>query len=339
MFDNIVFLWGLLLLVPLLLIFLNVTRSFQNFEKSRLKNFMAYSRVPSKTRRYLSYCLYITAIAAAVIGLAEPYIMLDVKEKKYQDVRLIFLVDVSRSMVYAEDVPPNRLEATKREIRNFYKSLDGVYDCSILPFAGSANPYFCPMTSSRASFNQMLDEMTWESAPTLGTDLTRAMQSIDDIYVKKDGLDKNGLNIVILLSDGGKEEALGTDRIALMKLSRELAGKNFKFYTVGVGGDKACPLVLRNSQGAFINYVFDDKGQVAYSQMDEEILQQLAEIGHGKYYRLNASAELFYDLNEIIKENRKDSLEINKREKIYLQPYLFSITVCLLFSCLLLNKV
>lgn len=339
MFDNPIFLWGLLLLIPLSFIISKAVRSFSKFEAGHLKEFLAYSRLPRWNRRILCYLLYGIAVTSTILGLAEPYILEDIKDKQYQNIRLIFVVDVSRSMVYAEDISPNRLEAVKKEIKEFYKSLDGAYDCAILPFAGDTNPYFCPFTNSKDSFLTMLNELEWQSAPTLGTDITKAIEAVKDVYIKKDKIDKSGLNIIILLSDGGKEEALGTNRPELIKLTREIAAKNFKIYTVGVGGDKPCPLVLRNEKGDFIKYVTDENGNPSYSQMDEEILKQLAEIGHGKYYQLNASAELSYDLNEVIKENRKLVSEKVRQEKLHLQVYLFSITVCLLFICLLLNKV
>jgi Ca-activated chloride channel family protein len=279
------------------------------------------------------------ALVSAVVGLAEPSVMVEAKDKEYSNIRIIFLVDVSRSMVYAEDVPPNRLEATKKQIKDFYDSLDGIYEVSILPFAGDVNPYFCPFTTSKVSFNGMLKEMDWRSAPTLGTDITKAVEAIDEIYVKKDKIDKSGLNIVVLLSDGGREEALTTDRIKLVKLIRSLSSKNFKFYTVGVGSDKAAPLIVRDEKGGFVRYITDAKGHVATSLMDEEILKQIAENGKGKYYSLNASTALSYDLQEVIKENRKLVSEKTRMEKFYLQPYLFSVTVCLLLVCLLINKV
>jgi Ca-activated chloride channel family protein len=264
--------------------------------------------------------------------------MVNAKDKEYKDIRLIFVLDVSRSMIYAEDIPPNRLTAMKQQVKDFYLKLDGIYECSILPFAGDANPYFCPLTKSRSSFVTMLDELDWRSAPSFGTDLNKAMESVRDVYVKQDKIDKSGFNIIILISDGGKEEAIAVNRIQLLKVSRELANKNFKIYTIGVGGDKPCPLVLRDSKGSFIDYV-NENGRIATSQLDEEILRQLADIGHGKYYNLNASAALASDLKEIVIENQALVTERIRPEKLPLQGYLFSVTVCLLFGCLLLNKI
>jgi Mg-chelatase subunit ChlD len=326
------------LILPLLASVAWAAYSFLKFDKVD-KDFLAYSSIPTWRRRICVYAGYLLAISLAMLALTDPYIYVEAKDKEYSNIRIIFVVDVSRSMVYAEDVPPNRLEATRKQIRQFYQSLDGVYECSILPFAGDVNPYFCPFTTTKLSFLGMLDEMDWRSAPTLGTDLTRAMEAIQDVYVKKDKIDKSGLNIVVLLSDGGKEEALATNRIKLLQVTRELSSKNFKIYTVGVGSDKAAPLIVRDSKGGFVRYITDANNQIATSQLDEEILKQIADNGRGAYYSLNSSTALAYDLDKVIKENRKLVSEKTKLEKLRLQPYLFSVTVCLLMLCLLLNKV
>jgi Ca-activated chloride channel homolog len=337
-FEKLGILWLLVCLGPVILLFGWCIRSIWKFQQ-QLKDLLLYSKIPSWCRRITVYGLYVLALMLGIIALAEPYIYINSRDKQYQNIRLIFLVDVSRSMVYAEDVPPNRLMATKKEIKNFYKSLDGIYETSILPFAGDVNPYFCPFTTMPISFLNTVEELDWRSAPTLGTDISKAIESINDLYIKKDKIDQSGLNIIILFSDGGREEALATNRIKLLKSSRDLAAKNFKIYTVGVGSDQAAPLMVRDSHGNFIKYIMDSKNNIATSLMDEEILKQIAENGNGQYYALNASASLAQDLQKVLKENRKLVAEKTKVEKFYLQPYLLSVTVCLLFVCVLLNKV
>lgn len=339
-FDNLIAFWLFVLLLPVLGSLAWAVRSFMKLGRvPDFKDFLAYSKVPTVRRRAIVYAAYLVGIVACMLAFTEPYIFVSAKDKEYSNIRIIFVTDVSRSMVYAEDVPPNRLEAMRKQIREFYGSLDGIYECSILPFAGDVNPYFCPFTRTRLSFNGALDELDWRAASAFGTDLTKAMEVVQEVYVKKDKIDKSGLNIVILLSDGGREEALGTNRIKLLQITRELSSKNFRIYTVGVGSDKAAPLVVRDSKGSFVRYITDANGQISTSQLDEEILKQIADNGNGAYYNLNASTALASDLDKVIKENRKLVSEKSKLEKLPLQPYLFSVTVCLLMLCLLLNKV
>lgn len=339
-FERPIAFWLLLVLLPVLVSILLAVRRFSKFtSQPSSKEFLSYSRIPTWRRRLFVYTLYLAALVSCVTAFTEPYTYYESKDQEYSDIRILFVVDVSRSMVYAEDVPPNRLEATRKQIKEFYNALDGNYECSILPFAGDVNPYFCPFTTSKNSFLSMLKELDWRTMPAYGTDLTRSMEAIDEIYIKKDRIDKSGLNIVILMSDGGKEEAIATNRVKLMKATRYLASKNFKIYTVGVGSDKPAPLIIRDSKGGFVRYVTNEHNQISTSQMDEEILKQIAENGNGRYYGLNSSTALSYDLEKVIKENRKLVSEKMKLEKLDLQPYLFSVTVILLMGCLVLNKV
>lgn len=339
-FERPIAFWLLLILLPIAISMLLAIRSFNKFSQlPNFKEFIAYSRIPNLTTRLVVCLLYLLAIFTCISAFSEPFVYYESKDKEYSNIRIIFVVDVSRSMVYAEDVAPNRLEATKKQIKEFYNGLDGNYECAILPFAGDVNPYFCPFTTSKSSFISMLDELDWRTMPALGTDLNRAVEAINEIYVKKEHIDKTGLNVVVLLSDGGKEEAIATNRINLIRSTKKLANKNFKFYTVGVGSDKAAPLVIRDAKGSFVKHVTDNKGQISTSQMDEEVLKQIADNGNGKYYNLNSSSALASDLEKIIKENRKLVSEKTKLEKLDLQPYLFSITVILLMACVSLNKV
>jgi hypothetical protein len=339
-FEEPLFLFGLLILLPLAFLFLRAVKLFKSFESlTTYSKFQVQSKIPGWHKRYSVYGLYTIAVVVIVCGLAAPYLYLPAKYKQHSNIRLLFVVDVSRSMVYAEDVSPNRLFAVKKQIKDFYLGLDGVYECSILPFAGDPNSYFCPFTTDGKAFLQMLDELNWDSAPSFGTDLTATFASIKDVYIGKDKIDQSGLNIIILFSDGGKEEALATDRPKLIRLANELVAKNFKIYSIGVGGQFPVPLVIRNAKGVFKDHVRDAKGHICYSQLDEEILSQLAVIGSGRYYNLNASTEISTDLNRVLDENKSITTDKIKLQKFQINPYLFLIGAGIIFICLFLNRV
>jgi len=112
-FDNPSYLWLILIIAPVVLLFLNSVRLFRKFAGAMPQEFFTYSSFPSWIRRGLCHGTYVSLLTFLVLGLAEPYIMVNAKDKEYKDIRLIFVLDVSRSMVYAEDIPPNRLAAMK----------------------------------------------------------------------------------------------------------------------------------------------------------------------------------------------------------------------------------
>jgi Ca-activated chloride channel family protein len=173
---------------------------------------------------------------------------------------------------------------------------------------------------------------------TQGTNIAAAIEAFNNIIVKEYKLDQSGVNLVILLSDGGKEEALATDRIKLLNIVKNLGSKNFKFFTVGVGGKEAAPLIERDNKGNFINYVKDDLGKAAYSKLDEEILEGVAKAGKGRYFNFQVKDELVGFLDGVIKENRTaGGIDISYK-KYYLQAWLFAFAAVLLFFANILNR-
>jgi hypothetical protein len=140
-----------------------------------------------------------------------------------------------------------------------------------------------------------------------------------------------------LLSDGGREEALATDRGKLLNTVKSLSSKNFKFYTVGVGGKDAAPLVVRDDNGRFVDYRKNAYGVVERSKLDEEILEKIAKVGNGKYFNFQAKDELAGFLNGVIKENRVAGGYNVVYNKQYLQSYLFALAVVLLFISNIIN--
>lgn len=338
-FDKPDFLWLLLLLPVVVLLWYWTWSYFRKFESTRqYQSFLYRSNTPTWKQRLLSAVLKSLVLSLVILGLAQPFNRIQTTEKKYKNVRLFFLVDVSLSMAYGEDVSPNRLAAAKKEIAEAYNHLDGVYEASIIPFAGDVNPYYCPLTYSRTAFLSHLREMDDDSAPSLGTDLTKAFQVFASDVYKKDKLDRPGVNIIILLSDGGKDESATIDRGKLFGTVRKIAAKNFKVYTVGIGNKEPTPLILRDSKGNFEDYIRDDKKNVYYSELDEEILKQIASDGHGSYLRYNKQGELYPFIEDVIKANSVVDTEQQVVRKMPLESYCFIVAAGLFLITGLMSR-
>lgn len=338
-FDRPDFLWLFFLLPVVVLLWYWTWSYFRKFEVTRqYQSFLYRSSIPSWRHRLSVAAFKALVLALVVMGLAQPFSRIETTEKKYKNVRLFFLVDVSLSMAYGEDVAPNRLAAAKAEITEAYNRLDGMYEVSLIPFAGEANPYYCPLTYSRSAFLSHLKEMNEDSAPSLGTDLIKAFQVFSGDAYKKDNLDRPGVNIIILLSDGGKEESDAINRGKLFGIVQKIASKNFKVYTVGIGSNKPTPLIIRDSEGNFEDYVRDGKKNVYYSELDEEILKQIASDGHGSYLRYGKQGELYPFIGDVIKANSIVDAEEQVVKKMPLESYCFIVASGLLLVTGLMNK-
>ena len=118
-------LWLLVCLPIILLLFIRSWTSFSKFVNSPKANcFLFRSNLPNQWMRIMGGLMFVLAMASVIVGLAKPYYLVPVSKKEYLNVRIIFLLDVSLSMNFAEDVSPNRLAASKEWIADFYKSLD-----------------------------------------------------------------------------------------------------------------------------------------------------------------------------------------------------------------------
>ncbi|MDC7233104.1 MAG: VWA domain-containing protein [Spirochaetales bacterium] len=114
---------------------------------------------------------------------------------------LVFVVDVSRSML-AEDLVPNRLERAKYDILNSIQSLSG-NRVALVAFAG--NPVLkCPLTLDYSYFSQAVSDLGPASVSRGGTNLGDAVRIVmDDLF---DPEDRQSMDI-ILITDGEDQES------------------------------------------------------------------------------------------------------------------------------------
>lgn len=295
------------------------------------------SHLPSLKKRIMASSALLLGFAAAIFGLADPHWPVRASDPVYKNVRIFFLLDVSRSMSAAKDIQPNRLLAAKKEIGDFYESLGGLYEVALVPFAGEANTFYCPPSKNRHNFLSVLKDVNEDSVNAQGTDLVAALGGLKELVERKK-IGKEAVNLAIILSDGGKEEGFTINREELVQHMRALAEKGFKIYAFGVGGAEKTPLVITDSGGNFVGYWKNENGEIMYSEIDEEILQLIAERGNGKYANFSEKEKLKLELQEIVKENRILEEEKTKYEMKPLRPWLFAAAALLIILAILPNK-
>ncbi len=263
------------------------------------------TKLPSWFLRVFKALGYSLSLIFIIISLADPYYQKPVPENVYQGIRVYFLVDISKSMEGAEDILPNRLAASKQELEDFRMSLEGDYEFAIVPFSGGASSYYFTPAVSRPAFIDAVRELDSELIFYPGTDLISAFIGLKEM-IDGFGFNEDDVNLVILLSDGGKEESFAVNRAELQKAVSQISELDFKVYSFGVGGLKPTPIVERRDDGVFTAYVKDEKtGKRQYSVLDEGILKNIAGWGGGRYYRFENSGDLGKNLKSIIEENRQ----------------------------------
>lgn len=155
--------------------------------------FGAGARIMSRKREAWSAC---AAIALVILALARPAWNLEEQQLQESGRDVIFLLDVSRSML-AEDLHPNRLENAKIAILNCLENLSGDRVGLVL-FAGSAE-IRCPLTVDYDYFRMTLRQASPNSVAAGGTMIGHAVErTVEKLVDPK----KAGLQDLILITDG-----------------------------------------------------------------------------------------------------------------------------------------
>ncbi len=190
--------------------------------KRALKTFGARTAPVRRMREAAGAC---SAVALLILALARPAWDLEEKEVQEMGRDVIFLLDVSRSML-AEDMHPNRLENAKISILDCVEALSGDRVGLVL-FAGSAE-IRCPLTMDYAYFRMALRQASPESVAAGGTMMANA---IEKVVHKLIDTDKAGMQDLILITDG-EDMVEGNDEL---EAAKRLAEARVRLIAIGLG--------------------------------------------------------------------------------------------------------
>src|SRR5690606_11964400 len=125
-------------------------------------------------KRHVPAGLYLLAIAALIIGLARPQATIPVP---LDTGTVVLVIDVSGSM-FAQDVDPNRMEATKQAARDFVENQPDGVKVGVVSFSDFAALVAPPATERR----QALEAIS-RLRPQRGTNIGAGLQvALDAIY-------------------------------------------------------------------------------------------------------------------------------------------------------------
>jgi Ca-activated chloride channel homolog len=187
-----------------------------------------------------------------------------------QGIDIVVALDTSLSML-AEDVPPNRLEAAKREISDLIGGLKGDR-VGLVAFSGEAVP-MCPLTVDYDAALMLVRSMDVYTVSEPGTAIASAVETSVSLF---EGSEK-GDRVIILVTDG--ENTSGD----LDEAIRVAADKHIRIYPIGLGSPKGELIPERGTDGAVTGYKKDARGETVLSRLDEPALERIAAGTHGKY--------------------------------------------------------
>ena len=230
--------------------------------------------------------LKITLLALAwfffVLGLSRPQLGARLKEHQSQGVEVVIALDVSNSML-AEDYSPNRLERAKLAISRLVDRLQGDR-IGLVIFAGEAFVQL-PITADYVSAKVFLKTVDTESVPIQGTALAGALMA----SARSFSTQSERSRAIILITDGEDHEG------EAVEAAKAIAEQGIRIYCIGVGSPQGKPIPKNGS------LMKDRQGDIVVTRLDEDILQEIAGAGNGKYVRAG-NAE--FGLNPIIEDIR-----------------------------------
>ena len=250
------------------------------------------------TLRPILSMLRLLAIALIIIALARPQIVQAKETISGEGVEIALALDISGSMASLDFEPQNRLEAAKSVIGDFIASRQ--YDKIGLVIFSSEAFSLSPLTLDHNMLNRSLNDVQLASDLGLedGTAIGLGIANAANMLMDSESESK----VIILLTDG-MNNAGEIDPLTAAEAAKALG---VKVYTIGAARPGEVPVPVESMLGGT---------QIVYqeSMLDEETLQQVAEITGGRYFRAENSQGLqsIYD-------------EINDLEKSQVEVQIFN---------------
>ena len=314
-FINIEFLF--LLIVPLLILiwvfFKKEERSAEIFfSNTKLFN----NKSLKETLRHLPFILKIIASILLIIAIARPQSSTNWEESTTKGIDIIMAMDISGSML-AEDLKPNRLEASKNVAMNFISKR--INDrIGLVIFSGESFTQ-CPLTTDH---NVLLNLFTDVKSGMVDDGTAIGMGLATSVNRLKDS--KAVSKVIILLTDGVNNSGLVAPLTAA-----EIAEKfNIRVYTIGIGTKGLAPYPFQTPFG--IQY------QDVEVKIDEKTLQDIATLTDGKYFRAtnnNALKQIYQDI-DTLEKSKIEVTEFHKKSEEFL-PFAIGALISFLIAFIL----
>jgi len=243
-----------------------------------------------KMMRHLPFILRCLALAAIIAAVARPRSSQNFEKVNAEGIDIVFALDISTSML-ARDFNPDRISAAKDIAIEFIAQRPNDR-MGIVVFAGESFTQ-CPLTTDRATLINMMKEVETgliEDGTAIGNGLATAVSRLKDSKAKS--------RVIILLTDGVNNRG----EIAPMMAVEIAKTYGIRVYTIGVGAMGMAPYPVMTPFGMEIQQV--------KVEIDEPLLQQIAEQTGGKYFRATDNTKLLEIYGEINKmEKNKTAVD------------------------------
>jgi Ca-activated chloride channel homolog len=229
-------------------------------------------------RRHVPQALFLAGLTLLMLALARPQAVISMPRVEGT---VILGFDVSGSMA-AEDLEPTRMEAAKAAAREFVSRQPNSVKVGVVAFSDSGFNVQAP-TSDVESILVAIDRLVPERGTSLGEGILVSLNTIArdlGIEMLEGAEDDNSpppgtypSAAIVLLSDG--ENNVSPDPLWA---ARQASDRGVRIYTIGVGSPGGVTLNI--------------EGFAVHTRLDEPMLQQIAQVSGGSYYRAQDNEDL-----------------------------------------------
>ena len=288
------------------------------FKISSIKGFKTVSSWLPKLKHAM-FALRLIALTLLILALARPQTVdVSTKTKTTRGIDIVMAIDVSASML-AKDLKPNRLEALKTVAAEFIKGRPNDR-IGLVEYAGESYTK-TPITSDKSIVQRSLRDIKYntiiEGGTAIGMGLATSVNRLKDSKAKS--------KIIILLTDGVNNSGF-IDPNTASELAVEYG---IKAYTIGLGTNGMALSPIGQLPNGGFQY-----GRVQV-EIDEELLQEIADVTGGQYFRATNNKKLKEIYKEIDKLEKTDVEEF----KFYNYEEKFRVLVLLAGFLLLIELV
>lgn len=295
-FEHPAFLYALAVLPALVALFL----FYWWWRRKALTRFADSSLLPeimpgrSKYKHPLKFLLLMLSLSLLIVGAANPQWGGKREKLKRKSTDVMIALDISNSM-YAEDIAPNRLERARKFADNLVDKLRSE-QIGLILFAGSAYLQM-PITTDYAAAQMFIRAASPELAGTQGTAIADAIRLARSSFSPENKTYK----ALILITDGEDHEG------EALEAAKAARGEGILQFTVGVGTPEGglIPIRLNGRE----DYKRDNSGQPVRTQLNEDMLRELAAQGGGSYFHIDNGQAAIKALQERIEQMEKQELE------------------------------
>jgi Ca-activated chloride channel homolog len=307
----------LLLIIPAVLWYIYKLRSVSSIQISSIIPFESQRTPIRQIVNHLLFALKIISVALLIIVLARPQSSNSWENVSTQGIDIVLALDISGSML-AQDLKPDRLEASKDVGVEF---IAGRPNDRIGLVVFSAESFTqCPLTTDHSVLVNLFKDVKSgmiEDGTAIGVGLANAVKRLKDSQAIS--------KVVILLTDGVNNRGV-IDPITAGELAKTFG---IRVYTIGVGTQGNAPYPMLDMYGR--THIMQIPVEI-----DEEVLQQIADITGGKYFRAVDNNKLRQIYSEIDKmeKSKINVKEFSRKNEEYL-PFALAAFVLLLIEFLL----